>query len=190
VKDQLHLIVLDETLPVSGGYRSGGIIIINEHATGPGGFLPYPSGRQLPDVACHFQTLLVHEIGHMCYFSSVGPEANRYEQIYAAGAADPKAFLYGVIDPVPTEDIIFFFLGYCTDSTTIRDEVAERRNQTLSQKLAHTIDLLPSVVPGKVPFFTTDPAGITSVTLVDAMRAPGKYLGDDGMITSVNGIPF
>ena len=191
VKDQLHLIVLDEAAAAAGGYTSGGIITLQLHAKTIGSFLPYPSGRQIPDVADHLQSLLTHEIGHMCDFSSVGLEANRYEAIYAAGAADPNAFLYGSIFPVPTEDIIFYFVGYCTDSATILNEVASRGNAVLSQKFSHTIDLLPSVVPGTVPFFTTDPlTHITSVRLVPATRALGVALGDDGMITSVDGIAF
>jgi hypothetical protein len=194
VKDQLHLIVLDEGLPadVLGGQRSGGIINIREHAVGPGGFAPYPSGRQISDVAYHLQSLLTHEIGHMCYHWSAGQEAKRYEAIYAVGATDPNAFLYGTIDPLPiTEEFIFCFLGYCTDSMTILEEVASRGNTVLSQKLSHTIDLLPSVVPDTVPFFTTDSiTHVTTVKLVPATRAPGVALGEDGMITSVNGIAF
>jgi hypothetical protein len=191
VKDQLHLIVLDEAAAAAGGYGSGGIITIQMHATGPVSFGPYPSGSQLPNVAYNLQSLLTHEIGHMCDTSSFGLEANRYEAIYAAGAADPNAYLYGSIFPLPTEDIIFYFLGYCTDSTTILNEVASRGNTVLSQKLSHTIDLLPSLVPNTVPFFTTDPTShVTTVKLVSATRAPGVALGDDGMITSVNGITF
>jgi hypothetical protein len=61
----------------------------------------------------------------------------------------------------------------------------------LSQKLAHVIDLLPSIQPGKVPFFTTDPVTRhTTVSLAPVIRAPGTVLGDDGRITSVNGVAF
>ena len=74
---------------------------------------------------------------------------------------------------------------------TILNEVGARQNSVLSQKLSHTIDLLPSVVPGTAPFFTTDPmTHVTSMRLVPATRGPAAYLGDDGMITSVNGIVF
>jgi len=193
VKDELHLIVLDEAMPAAGGYTSGGIITLNAHVGGggAGGFAPYPLGRQLPGVADHLQSLLLHEIGHMRDSSSVGFEANRWETIYAAGATDANAFIYGAVYPLPTEGIIFYWLGYCTDSATIVAEVAARGNAVLTQKLSHTIDLLPSVVPGTVPFFTTDPTThVTSVSLAPATRGPGAYLGDDGMIASVNGVAF
>jgi hypothetical protein len=191
IKDQLHMIVLDEGLMVSGGYSSGGIIVINAHATGPGGFVAYPGGRQLPGIYQHLQSLILHEVGHMCDAASVGPEATRWESIYAAGAGDPTAFLYGTVYPLPTEDIIFFWTGYTVDSATVVAEVAARGNSVLSQKLAHVIDLLPSIQPGKVPFFTTDPVTRhTTVSLAPVIRAPGTVLGDDGRITSVNGVAF
>ncbi len=191
IKDQLHLIVLDEALPAAGGYGSGGIIVISQHATGAGGFVAYPSGRQVPGVYQSLQSLLVHEVGHMCDAASVGPEATRWESIYAAGATDPNAFLYGSVYPLPTEDIIFLWIGYCADSATVVAEVAARGNAVLSQKLAHVIDLLPSIVPGTVPFFTTSPVSHhTAVSLVPVTRASGTVLGDDGMITSVNGVAF
>ena len=193
VKDVLNLIVLDEALPfpVFAGYSSGGIIVLAGHAGNPGGFLPYPSGRQLPEVADSLQNLLIHEIGHMCDSLSVDHEESRWEAIYAAGASDPDAFIYGEIFTPQTEDIIFYFTGYCTDSSTILAEEEARGNAVLSQKLAHTIDMLPSVVRDHVPFFTTDPVThITETSLSPATRASGAVLGDDGMITSVNGVTF
>ena len=66
-----------------------------------------------------------------------------------------------------------------------------RGNPVLSQKLAHVIDLLPSIAPGKVPFFTTDlVTHHTVASLAPVTRAAGTVLGDDGMITSVNGVVF
>ena len=53
IKDQLHVLILDESTTVfgvSGGYSSGGIINIASHASTPSGFVPYPSGRTLPRV--------------------------------------------------------------------------------------------------------------------------------------------
>ena len=132
-------------MPAAGGYSWGGIVVLNEHASGPAGFAPYPGGGQVPDVATHLQVLLGHEIGHMCDSASVGMEANRWETIHAAGASDPDAFLYGSVYPLPTEDVIFFWVGYCADSQTILNEVAHRGNSVLSQKLSHTIDMLPSL---------------------------------------------
>ena len=123
--------------------------------------------------------------------TSVGPEQNRYTMIYNNGATDPNAYLYQTIFSPRTEDIIFYWLGYCTNSRTILNEVASRGNETLTQKLAHTIDLLPSLTPETAPFFTTDPVThITTVRYVPITRGPTAYLGDDGMITSVNGITF
>ena len=140
-------------------------------------------------MATHLQVLLGHEIGHMCDAASVGMEASRWETIYAAGATDPDAFLYGAVYPLPTEDIIFFWVGYCADSQTILNEVARRGNRVLSQKLSHTIDLLPSLTPGTVPFFTTSPTThVTTVGPAPCTRGPAAYLGDDGMITSMAGI--
>lgn len=191
VKDQLQLIVLDEALPVQGGYGSGGVVVLNEHAAGAGGFAPYPDGSQVPSVSTHLQLLLTHEIGHMCDAASVGYEANRWENIYASGATDPNAFLYGSVYPLPSEDIIFFWIGYCADSQTVLNTVAARGNAVLSQKLSHTIDMLPSLTPGTVPFFTTSPTThTTTVGLAPCTRGPAAYLGDDGMITSVDGITF
>jgi hypothetical protein len=87
-----------------------------------------------------------------------------------------------------TEDIIFYWVGYCTDSQTILNEVAARGNAVLSQKLAHTIDMMPSPTLGTAPFFKTDPAThVTSMSYVAVTRGTAQYLGDDGMITSVNG---
>jgi hypothetical protein len=191
VKDQLHVVVLDEGMPAFGGYASGGIVVLNEHASGAGGFAPYPGGGKVPDVTTHLQITLGHEIGHMCDSASVGMEAPRWEAIYASGASDPNAFLYGSVYPLPTEDIIFFWVSYCADSQTILNEVAGRGNAVLSQKLSHTIDMLPSLTPGSVPFFSTNPTThVTTVASAPCTRGPSAYLGDDGMIMSVNGITF
>jgi len=191
VIDQLHLLMLDEGMPAAGGYASGGIVVLNEHASGAGGFAQYPGGGKVPDVATHLQILLTHEIGHMCDAGSVGMEANRWDTIYSSGATDADAFLYGTVYPLPSEDIIFFWVGYCADSQTILNEVAARGNAVLSQKLSHIIDMLPSLTPGTVPYFTTDPTThVTTVRTVPCTRGPSAYLGDDGMINSVNGIIF
>ena len=111
--------------------------------------------------------------------------------IYNNGATDPNAYLYQRVFSPRTEDIIFYWLGYCTDSRTILSEVASRGNETLTQTLSHTIDLLPSLTPETAPFFTTDPTThITTVRYVPITRGHAAYIGDDGMITSVNGITY
>jgi hypothetical protein len=193
VKDQLHLLIMDEStssFSVAGGYTSGGIINIAEHASAMGGFAPYPGGGTLPGVS-RLQQLLVHEMGHMCDAASVGFESNRYTTIYNSAATDPNAYLYGTVYPTRSEDIIFYWLGYCTDSRTIVQEVASRHNAALTAKLSHTIDLIPSLGPGTAPFFTTDPVTHkTTAAYVPVTRGPAAHLGDDGMITAVNGITF
>lgn len=193
IKDQLHLLMMDEStlaFSVAGGYASGGIINIAAHASSKSGFVAYPGGGSLPEVNS-LQAVLVHEMGHMVDVTSVGFEQERYTVIYNSGATDPDAYLYRTIFPSRTEDIIFYWLGYCTDSRTILNEVAARRNGVLTQKLSHTIDLMPSLTPGLAPFFTTDPATqITSMSYVPINRGHAAYLGDDGMITLVNGISF
>jgi len=193
IKDQLHLLIMDEsttTFGAFGGFSSGGIINIADHSSSLGGFVPYPGGGVLPSVN-RLQALLVHEMGHMADASSVSFEQNRYTDLYNRGASDPDAYLYRTIFPLRTEDIIFYWIGYCTDSATILSEVASRGNAVLTAKLSHTIDLMPSLAPGKAPFFTTAPAThVTTMTYVPVTRGPAAYLGDDGMITSVNGIPF
>ena len=137
------------------------------------------------------QEILTHEIGHMLDSASVGNEADRYTNIYNGGGSDPNAYIYGSVYPTRTEDIIFYWVGYCTDSATILNAVAARGNTVLSQKLSHTIDMLPSLTPGTAPFFTTDPVThVTTVSYVPVTRGPAMYLGDDGMITAVNGIVF
>jgi len=61
----------------------------------------------------------------------------------------------------------------------------------LSQKLSHVIDMMPSLTVGTAPFFSTDPVShVTTVTEVPVIRGPSMYLGDDGMITTVNGMAF
>ncbi len=123
--------------------------------------------------------------------TSVGFEQDRYTVIYNSGATDPNAYIYRTVFPLRTEDIIFYWLGYCTDSGTILNEVASRQNGVLTQKLSHAIDLMPSLAPGTAPFFKTDLAThITSMSYMSVTRGPAAYGGDDGMITSVNGIAF
>ena len=194
VVDQLHLIVMDEStgaLQAAGGFASGGIIDVAVHATSTVTFTAYPNGGgQLPDVN-QLQEILTHEIGHMLDSASVRQETDRYTNIYNAGGNDTNAYIYEVVFSPRTEDIIFYWIGYCTDSTTILNAVAARGNAVLSQKLSHVIDMMPSLTPGTAPFFTTDPVShVTTVMTVPVTRGPALYLGDDGMITAVNGITF
>jgi hypothetical protein len=193
VIDQLHLLVMDEStlmFAVYGGFTSGGVINSAGHASTLGGFVAYPNGGQVPSVN-RLQILLTHEMGHMLDAASVGYETNRYTDIYNAGANDANAYLYQQVYPLRTEDIIFCWLGYCVDSQTILDAVAARGNAVLSRKLAHVIDMMPSLTPGTAPFFSTNPTShVTTVTYVPVTRGPSMYLGDDGMIASVNGTTF
>ena len=138
IKDQLHLLIMDESttaLGVVGGYASGGIINIASHASSMSGFVAYPGGGSLPGINS-LQAVLVHEMGHMADATSVGFEQDRYTVIYNSGATDPNAYIYRTVFPLRTEDIIFYWLGYCTDSGTILNEVASRQNGVLTQKLS------------------------------------------------------
>jgi hypothetical protein len=201
VKNKLHLIILDDNNPtyptVVGGFNSGGIITLsNSHANTLRWFSPYPNGNCINSKINSLQATLVHEMGHMMDDSSVGKEANRYDKIYNIGKNDPDAFLYGQTaaqNPgsaleFPFEEMIRFWVGYCVDSETVLETVAARGNAVLSQKLSHVIDLIPALLKDRAPFYYTDPAThVTSMEYVPATRGPPKYLGDDGMITSVNG---
>jgi hypothetical protein len=186
VIDQLHLLVFDDTLPATGGQGSGGLIVINDHSTA-GGFVAYPSGRQQPN-RNGLANILTHEIGHLCDTTSMAVESNEYDALYAAGVGIADANLYGLMFSQPrTEDIIFYWVGWCNDSRTILDEVATRGNAILAGKLAHVIDLLPSLTPDTAPFFTNDGSGNVSVRLATVTRGAPRYLGDDGVITSIDG---
>jgi len=193
VVDQLNLLVMDESISAfsaAGSFGSGGVIILAVHAASIVGFTPYPNGGQVPQVN-QLQEILTHEIGHMLDSASVGFEKDRYTNIYNAGATDPNAYLYGQVYASRIEDIIFYWVGYCTDSQTILTAVAARGNSVLSQKLSHVIDMMPSLTVGTAPFFSTDPVShVTTVTEVPVIRGPSMYLGDDGMITTVNGMAF